>query len=42
MLNGIHQTSVRENHIAEEMANGKVGIPNRYGRYFTEVKTLNG
>jgi hypothetical protein len=29
MLNGVRCTPVRENHIAEEMANGKVGVPNR-------------
>jgi hypothetical protein len=32
---------VKENHKAEEMANGKVEMPNQYGRYFTRSGTLN-
>jgi len=29
MLNSVRRAAVRENHKAEEMANGKVGTPNR-------------
>jgi hypothetical protein len=28
----------KENRTAEEMANGKAGPPNQYGRYFDELK----
>jgi hypothetical protein len=29
MLNSVRCTPLRENHKAEEMANSKVGVPNR-------------
>ncbi len=41
MLNGVQRTPPRENHTAEEKANGKVGSLNQYGRYVDGAKTLN-
>jgi len=41
ILNDIRPNPIRENHTAEETANGKVGTPNPYGRYLSGTKTLN-
>jgi hypothetical protein len=32
---------LQEDHTAEEMANGKVGSPNQYRRYFKRPVTLS-
>jgi len=32
---------LKEDHTAEEMANGKVEPQNQYERYFSELETLN-
>jgi hypothetical protein len=41
-LNCVRRSLRKENHTAEETANGKVGTSNQYGRYFCGPETLNG
>jgi hypothetical protein len=41
LLNVVGAARLKENHIAEGMANGKVGSHNQYVRYFFGLGTLN-
>jgi hypothetical protein len=40
-LNSLQRDPVKENHKAEETANGKVGPRNQYTRYFDGLRTLH-
>jgi len=42
LLNVVGTARMKENHTAEEMANGTVGSHNQYVRYFFGLRTLNG